>query len=166
MLSLQSTQQFLRVLGAHLLSLCMGNRSDYLLMQLGIRVEGLLLLASYIIFRSLSRRPRIISREPRSTRNTTSTSTTDFRSFRWENKCCSLRRHFTWMGLGSFGLGFFEPFRVLEHVGKTAYRLDLRGNSKIFTVSSMFPSFASTPLEAHLQPHPSQSTLKVKKTSR
>ena len=34
MLSLPSTQQLLRALGAHYLSLCMGNRLGYLLMQL------------------------------------------------------------------------------------------------------------------------------------
>ena len=131
MLSLQSTQQLLRALGAHLLSLFMGNRLGYLLMQLlGIRVGGLLLLTSYSTFSSLSRMPRIISREPRSTRSATLTSTTDFRSIRWEKKCCSLRRHFTWLGLGSFGLGLLGPFRVLERVGKTAYRLDLRGRFK------------------------------------
>ena len=108
MLSLQSTQQLLRALGTHLLSLFMGNRLGYLLMQLlGIRVGGLLLLTSYSTFSSLSRMPRIISREPRSTRSATSTSTTDFRSIRWEKKCCSLRIHFTWLGLGSFGLGFW-----------------------------------------------------------
>ena len=48
MLSFQSTQQLLRALGAHHLSLFMGNRLGYLLMQLlGIRVGGLLLLTSY-----------------------------------------------------------------------------------------------------------------------
>ena len=105
-LSLQSTQQLLRALGAHHLSLCMGNRSDYLLMLLWeVRLGDLLLLTLYSTSNSLSRRPRIISREPKSTRSATSTSTTDGRNTRWEKKCCSLRSHFTWQVLGSFGLG-------------------------------------------------------------
>ena len=62
---------------------------------------------------------------------------------------------------------FVVPFRVLERVGKTAYRLDLiGGDSKISIISSTFPSFASTPLEALLQTtsHLSQSKSKVKNT--
>ena len=62
---------------------------------------------------------------------------------------------------------FVGPFEgVLERVGKTAYRLDLRGDSKMFTMSFISPSFASTPLEAHLQTHPSQSKWKAKNTSK
>ena len=167
MLSLQSTQQLLRALGAHLLSLFMGNRLGYLLMQLlGIRVGGLLLLTLYSTFSSLSRMPRIISREPRSTRSATLTSTTDFRSIRWEKKCCSLRRHFTWLGLGSFGLGFLDLSGCWSVLGRLPTGWISGGDSKMFTMSSMSPSFASTPLEAHLQTHPSQSKLKVKNTSR
>ena len=61
MLSLLSTQQLLRALGAHHLSLCMGNRLGYLLMLLWeIRVGCLLLLTLYSTSRSLSRMPRII----------------------------------------------------------------------------------------------------------
>ena len=106
MLNLLLIQWFLRVLSAHHLSLCMRNRSDYLLMLLWeVRVGGLLLLTLYSISSSLSRRPRIISSKPKSTRSTTSTSTTDFRNIRWEKKCCSLRRNFTWQVLGIFGLG-------------------------------------------------------------
>ena len=167
MLSLQSTQQLLRALGAHLLSLFMGNRLGYLLMQLlGIRVGGLLLLALYSTFSSLSRMPRIISREPRSTRSAISTSKTDFRSIRWEKKCCSLRRHFTWLGLGSFGLGLLDLSGCWSVLGRLPTGWISGGDSKMFTVSSTSPSFASTPLEAHLQTHPSQSKLKVKNTSR
>ena len=106
MLSLQSTQQLLRVLGVHHLSWFMGNRLDYLLMLLlGIRVGHLLLLTLYRTSSSLSRMPRIISSEPKSTRSATFISTTDCRNIGWENKCCSLRRHFTWHVLGSFGIG-------------------------------------------------------------
>ena len=61
---------------------------------------------------------------------------------------------------------FVGSFRVLERVGKTAYRLDLRGDSKMFIMSSTFPSFASTPLEALLHIHLSQSKSKVKNTSK
>ena len=155
MLSFQSTQKLLRALGAHHLSLFMGNRLGYLLMQfLGIRVGGLLLLTSCSAFSSLSRRPRIISSEPRSIRSATLTSTTDFRSIRWEKKCCSLRRHFTWLGLRSLGLGLLDLSGCWSVLGRQ------------LTMSSTSPSFASTPLEAHLQTHPSQSKLKVKKTSR
>ena len=167
MLSLQSTQQLLRALGAHHLSLFMGNRLGYLLMQLlGIRVGGLLLLTLYSTFSSLSRMPRIISREPRSTRSATSTSTTDFRSIRWEKKCCSLRRHFTWLGLGSLGLGLLDLSGCWSVLGRLPTDWISGGDSKMFTMSSTSPSFASTPLEAHLQTHPSQSKLKVKNTSR
>ena len=70
MLSLQSTQQLLRALGAHHLSLCMGNRLGYLLMLLWeVRVGHLLLLPLYRTSRNLSRRPRIISSEPKSSRS-------------------------------------------------------------------------------------------------
>ena len=72
MLSLQSTQELLRALGAHHLSLYMGNRLGYLLMLLWeIRVGDLLLLTLYSTSSSLSRRPRIISGEPKSTRSAT-----------------------------------------------------------------------------------------------
>ena len=159
MLSLQSTQQLLRVLGAHLLSLCIGNRLGYLLMQLlGIRVGGLLLLNSYSTFSSLSRSPKIISREPRNTRSATSISTTDFRSIRWEKKCCSLQRHFTWLGLGSFGIGLWFLSGCWNMLERLLTGWVLRGDSKKFTMSSMFPSFASPPLEAFLHIQPSQSS--------
>ena len=161
MLSLQSTQQLLRALGTHYLSLCMGNRSDYLLMQLlGIRVGGLLLLTLYSTFSSLSRMPRIISREPKSTRSATSTSTTDFRSIRWEKKCCSLRRYFTWLGLRSFKLGLLVLSGCWSELGRLPTGWISGGDSKIFTMSSTSPSFASTPLEAHLQTHPSPIQVK------
>ena len=145
----------------------MGNRLGYLLMQLlGIRAGGLLLLTLYSIFSSLSRMPKIISREPRGTRITTSTSTTDFRSIRWEKKCCSLRRHFTWMGLGSLGLGLLDLSGFWSVWGRLPTGWISGGDSKMFTMFSTSPSLASTPLEAHLQTHPSQSKLKVKNTSR
>ena len=57
---------------------------------------------------------------------------------------------------------FVGPFRCWSVLG----RLPTGGDLKTFTVSSMSPSFASTPLEAHLQTHPSQSKLKVKNNSR
>ena len=115
MLSLKSTQQLLIALDAYHLSLFMGNRLGYLLMKLlGIRVGGLMLLTSYSSFSSLFRVPRIISREPRSTRSATLTSTTDVRSIRWEKKYCSLQRHFTWLGLGSLGLGLLDLSGCIE----------------------------------------------------
>ena len=167
MLSLQSTQQLLRALGAHHLSLSMGNSLGYLLMQLlGIRVGGLLLLTSYSTFSRLSRMPRIISREPRSTRSATSTSTTNFRSIRWEKKCSSLQWHFTWLGLGSLGLGLLHLSGYWSVLEKLPTGWISGGDSKMFTISSTYPSFASTPLEAHLQTHPSQSKLKVKNAYR
>ena len=167
MLSLKSTQQLLRALGAHNLSLFMGNRLGYLLMQLlGIRVGGLLLLASYSTFSSLSRMPRIISRDPRSTRSATSTSTTDFRIIRWEKKCCSLWRHFTWLDLGSLGLGLLDLSGCWIVLGRLPIDWISGGDSKMFTMSSSSPSFVSTPLEVHWQTQPSQSKWKVKKTSR
>ena len=145
----------------------MGNRLGYLLMQLlGIRVGGLLLLTLHSTSSSLSRRPRIISSEPRSTRSTTSTSTTNFKSIRWEKNCYFLRRHFTWLGLGSLGLGFLDLsgcWSVLERLPKGWIS---GADSKMFTISSKAPSFASTFLEAHLQTHPSPSKLKVKNTLR
>ena len=104
MLSLKSTQQLLRALSARHLSLCMGNRSDYLLMLLWeVRAGDLLLLTLFSTSCSLCRRPRIISSEPKSIRSVFSTNTTDCRSIRWEKKCCSLRTNFTWLALGSFG---------------------------------------------------------------
>ena len=91
MLSLLSTQQLLRALGAHRLSLCMGNRLGYLLMLLWeTRVECLLLLTLYSTSRSLSRMLRIILSEPKSTRSAILISTTNCRNIRWERKCCSL----------------------------------------------------------------------------
>ena len=167
MLSLQSTQQLLRALGAHHLSMFMGNRLVYLLIQLlGIRMGGLLLLTSYSTFSSLSRIPRIISREPRSIRSTTLISTTNFKSIRWEKKCCSLRRHFTWLGLGSLGLGLLDLSGCWSELGRLPTDWISGGDSKIFTMFSISHSFVSTPLEAHLQTHLSQSKLKVKNTSR
>ena len=106
MLSLQSTQQLVRTLCAHHLSLYMGNRLGSLLMLLWeIRVGCLLQLTLYSISRSLSRMPKIISSEPKSIKSTTSTSTTTYKNIRLEKTCCSLRRHFTWQVLGSYGLG-------------------------------------------------------------
>ena len=91
MFSLPSTQQLLRALVTHHLSLCMGNRLGYLLMLLwGTRVGCLLLLTLYRTSSSLSRRPKIISSEPKRTRSATSTSITIFRNVRWEKKCYSL----------------------------------------------------------------------------
>ena len=166
-LSLQSTQQLLRALDAHLLSLFMGYRLGYLLMQLlVIRVGGLLQLTSYSTFSSLSMKPRIISREPRSTRSATLTSTTAFRSIRWENKCCSLQRPFTCLGLKSFELVFLDLSGCWSELGRLPTDWILRGDSKMFRLSSTSPSIESTPLEAHLQTHPSQSKLKVKNPSR
>ena len=145
----------------------MGNRLVYLLMQLlGIRVGGLLLLTSYSILSSLSKKSKIISREPRSTRSAALTSTTDFRSIRWEKNCCSLQRPFTWLGLGSFRLGLLDLSGYWSELGRPPTDWILDRDSKMFTMSSTSPSFESTPLEAHLQTHPGQSKLKVKNTSR
>ena len=158
MLSLQSTQQLLRALGAHHLSLYMGNRLCYLLVLLWeVRVGDLPLPTLYSTSSSLSRRPRIISSEPKSTRSTTLTSTTDFRNIRWENKCCSLRKHFTWKVLGSFGLGFLDFLGYWSVLGRQPTGWISRVDSKMFTISSTFLSFTSTPLEAHLKIHPNQS---------
>ena len=165
MLSLQSTQQLLRVLGSHYFILFMGNRLGYLLMLLlGIRVEGLLLLILFIICRSLSRRLRIISSEPKSIRSTTLTSTIIYRSIRWENKYCSLRRHFTWLALVSLGLGLLDILGYWSVWGRLPTDWISGGDLKMCTMSSTSPRFASTPLEAHLQTHSSQSKLKVKNT--
>ena len=61
---------------------------------------------------------------------------------------------------------FVGPFRVLECIGKTAYRLDLKGRFKgihnVFHVSSL----RDTSLEAHPLTHRSQSKWKVKNTSK
>ena len=133
---------------------------------LGFTVGGLLLLTSYSTFSSLSRMPRIISREPRSTRSATLISTTDFRRIRWEKKCCSLQRHFTLLGLGSLSLGLLNLSAFWSALGRLPTDWISGGDSKMFTVSSTSPSFVSTPLEAHLQTHPSQPKLKLKNTSR
>ena len=168
MLSLQSTQQLLRALGAHLLSLFMGNRLVYLLMQLlGIRVGGLLLLTSYSIHLAACPGSQGSSQEsPGVLEALLQQATTDFRSIRWEKKCCSLRRPFTWLGLGSFRLGLLDLSGYWSELGRLPTDWISGGDSKMFTMSSTSPSFESTPLEAHLQTHPSQSKLKVKNTSR
>ena len=158
MLSLQSTQQFLRALGTHHLSLFMGNRLGYLLMLLlGVRVGGLMLLTWYRTSRILSRMPRIIPREPKSIRSATLTSTTDYKSIMWEKKCCSLQRHCTWQVLRSFGLGLLDLSGCWSMWERLHTGWISGEDSKIFTMFSTFPSFASTPLKAHLQTHPSQS---------
>ena len=145
----------------------MGNRSGYLLIQLlGIRVGGLLLLTLYSTFSSFSRMPRIISREPRSIRSAILTSTMAYRSIRWEKKCCSLRRHCTWMGLESLVLCLLDLLGCWSELGRLPTDWISGGDLKMYTMSSMSPSFASIPLEAHLNIHPSQSKLKVKNTLR
>ena len=53
-------------------------------------------------------------------------------------------------GTKKLGARFVGPFRVMERVGKTAYRLDLRGRFKDVHNVFTYPSFASTSLEAHL----------------
>ena len=136
----------------------MGKRSDYLLMLLWeARVGDLLLLTLYSISNSLSRKPRIISSEPKSTRSATLTSTTQYRTVRWEKKCCSLQRHFTWQVLGSFGLGFLYLSGAWSVLGRQPTDWISGGGSRMFTMSSTSLSFASTPLVVHLQIHPSQS---------
>ena len=52
---------------------------------------------------------------------------------------------------------FVGSFRVMEHIGKTACRLDLRGDLKISIMSSMYPSLEGTSLKAHLKTHVSLS---------
>ena len=136
----------------------MGNRSDYLLILLWEdRVGDLLLLNLYSISSSLSRRPRIISSGPNSTRSATSASTTDCRNIRWEKKWCSLPRNFTWKVLGSFGLGLLFLSWCWSVLGRQPTGWISEGDSKMFTLPSTSPSFASTPLEVHMQIHPSQS---------
>ena len=167
MLSLQSTQQLLRELDAHHLSLYMGKRLGYLLMLLWeVRVGNLLLLTLYSTSSSLSRRPRIISSEPKSIRSATLTSTTASRSIRWEKKCCSLRRHFTWLELGSLGLGLQDLLGCWSVLGRQPIDWISGEDSKMFKIFSTSPSFASTPLEAYLQIQSSQSKQKVKNTSK
>ena len=156
MFSLPSTQQLLRALGAHHLSLYMGNRLGYLLMKLWeIGVGCLLLPTLYSISSSLFRMPRIISNKPKSTRSATTTSTNDFKSIRWESKCCSLRRHPTWLELGSLGLGLLDLWRCWSVLARLPTDWISGGDSKMSIISSTSPSFASTPLVAHLQIHPS-----------
>ena len=105
-LNLLLFQLLLRVQNAHHLSLCMGNRLGYLLMQLWeIRVVYILMLTLYSTSSSFSSMPRIIASEPKSTRSATSINTTAYRNIWWEWKCYSLRRHFTWQVLGSLGPG-------------------------------------------------------------
>ena len=140
MLSLQSTQQLLRALGAHHLSLYMRNRLGYLLMLLWeVRVGDLLLLTLYSTSSILSRRPRIIPSEPKSIRSATSTSTTDCRSIRWEKMLLLFSKTLHLAGTRKLRARFVSPFGVLKPVGKTAYGLDLRGRFKyihnIFHVS-------------------------------
>ena len=136
----------------------MGNRSDYLLMLFWeIRVGDLLLLILYSTSSSLSRRPRIISSDPKSSRSTIVTSTTGCMNIRWKKKCCSLRRHFTWQVLRSFRLGLLDLSGCWSELGRLPTDWISGGDSKMSTISSTFLSFASTPLEAHLQIHPSQS---------
>ena len=131
MLSLQSTQQLLRALGTHHLSLYMENRLGYLFMLLWeIRVRYLLLLTLYSTSSSLSRMPRIISSEPKSIRSATSTSTTTYRSIRWEKKVLLSSKTLHLAGTRKLQARFVGSFRVLERVGKTACRLDLRGRFK------------------------------------
>ena len=145
----------------------MRNRLGYLLMLLWeVRVGDLLLLTLYSTSSSLSRRPRIILSEPKSIKTATSTSNTDCRSIRWEKKCCSLQRDFTKLVLRSFGLGLLDLLGCWSVCGRLPTGWISGEDSNMFTMSSTSPSFASTPLEAHLQIHPSQSKLKVKNTSR
>ena len=136
----------------------MGNRLGYLLMLLWVtRVGILLLLTLYGISRSLSRMPRIILSDSKSTRSTTSTSTTDCRNTRWEKKCCSLRRHFIWLALGSLRLGLLDLLGYCSILGRLPADWISGGDSKMSIMSSTSPSFASTPLKAHLQTRLSQS---------
>ena len=158
LLSLPSTQQLLRALGAYHLSLCMVNRLDYLLMLLWeIRVGCLLLLTLYSSSSSLSRMPNIISSEPRSTRSATLTSTTVCRNIKWEKKCCSLRRHFTWQVIRSLGLGLLDLSGYWSGLGRQPTDWISGGDSKISIMSSTFLSFERTPLEAYLKVHLSLS---------
>ena len=134
------------------------NRLGYLLMLLWeIIVGGLLLLTLYSISSSLSRMPKIISSEPKSNRSANSTSTTNCRSIRWGKKCYSIRRHFTWLELGSLGLGFWDLSGCWSVLRRQPTDWISGGDSKMPIISSTSPSFASTPLEAHLQTHLSQS---------
>ena len=131
MLNLQSTQQLLRALGAYHLNLYMGNRLRYLLMLLWeIRVGCLLLLTLYNTSSSLSRKPRIISSKPKSTRSATSTSTTNCRKIRWEKKVLLFSKKLHLAGTRKLWARFVGSFRVLERVGKIACRLDLKGRLK------------------------------------
>ena len=69
--------------------------------------------------------------------------------------------------LGSFGLGLLDLSGCWSEWGRLPTDWILGGDSKMFTyMASTSPRFISTPLEAHLQTHPSQSKLQVKNTSR
>ena len=53
--------------------------------------------------------------------------------------------------------GFVGHFRVWSELGRLPTDWISGGDSKMSKMSSMFLSFASIPLEAHLQIHPGQS---------
>ena len=158
MLNLLLIQLLLRVYSAHHLSLYIGNSLGYLLiLLLEKRVGILLLLTLYSTSKSLSRMPRIISSVPKSIRSATLISTTDCRNIRWDKKCCSLRKHFTWLVLGSSGLGLLDLLGFWSVLGRLPTDWILGGDLNMSIMSSTSPSFASTLLEDHMQTHLSQS---------
>ena len=69
-------------------------------------------------------------------------------------------------GLGSFELGLLDLSGCWSELGRLFTDWISGGDSKMFTISSMSPSFESTSLEAHVQTYPSQSKLMVKNSWR
>ena len=123
----------------------MGNRLGYLLMLLWeTRVGYLLLLALYSISSSLSRMPRIISSEPKSTRSATLISTTTCRNIWVGEEVLLSSKTLHLAGTRKLRARFVGPFRVLERVGRQPTDWISGGDSKMSIISSTYPSLGST----------------------